>query len=254
MRGAILFFIIHWCFLIVSSCGVLYDPDNFNSMEGEYVRLYYQSSESDTEKYTVLLNLADLAWIEVRNITGLSMDLKPSIVIVKNEDSLPKLSWSNQYAIDASVHLTDEILYESKECQMGLFRHELTHVIVGSVYGCSESFILTEGIAKYVESKGEYGNIVMPENRKDILSYLGKTYLEIINNYNISAMEEIGFNVHYMYQLAGTFASFWIEYNSIDSYFQLYKGFHCNDVADSFYSVTGMKLGEMYEIFLEYET
>lgn len=239
--------------LLLASCELLHSPGDMTFAEGEHVVIYYHRDTPSPERFATLAREADKAWLEVLAMTGLHSEAAPRIFVLEADTSPIDTGLSEYFMIDNTVHLSTQLFSYPPENRAAMLRHELTHLAVYTYYGLSESFILVEGIAEYAEYAGDYPHTVEPGDRQAIVGALPLSLGEVIQGGaalpDSLKVRSLGF----FYQLAGSFAAYIIDTYSVEEYLRLYRNFDRTQPEDSYHSITGHTLEEMYDGFSQSE-
>jgi hypothetical protein len=192
------------------------------------------------------LEIADDAWLTVLDITGIPVVREPVVVADETGPYEIRPGWSSYYQYGLSVRLNVRVFEMSRRDVAALLRHEFSHLAAGDEYGDSESFVLTEGTAMYVQELCE------PQmgDRSDISHALGLTNVEVVAEWRDGLLSDD--DVNELYELSGDFARYWIERFGLESWYTLYTRIDCDHAAVSVEAVCGIPLEGICDEFRYY--
>ncbi len=107
---------------MAASSDLVYSPSDFASVEGGHVVVFFPKNAAEDEKYRELAEFADSAWVTAQEITGLRVTATPGIVVVEEETPLIEAGLSPFFALESTVHLTDEVFLGDQADMLRLLR------------------------------------------------------------------------------------------------------------------------------------
>jgi hypothetical protein len=187
-----------------------------------------------------------MAYEKVIELTGLEFTKKIPVIYEPshNEEVYPQ---APAHASSLSVYLGADYFTYTRDEQIKILQHEITHVILDTFFGNQYVFILNEGIAVYIEE-----NKIIPGTsglKTNIDDYINFTYFDLYLNYDYYYDNDL---ISPLYTLGGEFAGFWCETYGMENFFSLFKEAYVSNVKEMIEKYGNASYEEIINDFIQF--
>lgn len=225
---------------LLCGCSLLQLPRDYDYVANEHIVILKNDSTIDDSRYEEVLNMAEEAYLYVKEILNIKIDITIFITISGDDETSGRsaAAGSNFILVNRLYFLYfDTALYAT-------LTHEITHNFIYNLYGSTNSFLFTEGIADWVK----YGGKPVPDLS---LLYLIYDLFSVTEQENIANSPLFEKYTHELYVLAASFTAYYIKHFSLESFFRIYSTVSTSNYRKILEEETGQSFQTLISSFIQ---
>ncbi|MBN2533989.1 MAG: hypothetical protein JXB88_13960 [Spirochaetales bacterium] len=210
-------------FLLFSSCSAFFFPEPYDVIQGKHCIVFITNKDIGIEEYKNICTLGDRAYEAVVTCTGL--EFTRAVSIIYEPEFINEFYYGIACASYFSVFWGDDFLNLPPAEKKSTLQHEIAHIIIDAYFGEQDLFVLSEGIAVYIENDR---SIHESSGIKTMIGeYLSLMYFDYFSNYDYYLNQNL---IHPLYRLSGEFVEFWCETYGMENFYSLYRNASINNL------------------------